>query len=290
MPVNDALSMAFQMDIEECRTGLFRGLAESSLKQQWQNFNAKEAICFVDNQAAILIADSPTIPVIMLFVKQDGEYLIDFSALWLFSMNMRASIILNIASYALEKGQNELATEFLAVASNLIAPYQRLVRLMIKNPFVGQIITTKRKQEIREELEHAKQAAEKAHMLEASLQTAIPLDEYERILEITSNMATVMERSPETFAQLGEEHIRQHFLVQLNGTYAGNATGETFNYNGKTDILVRRNNLNLFIAECKFWRGEKALSDTIDQLLNYATWRDTRLAIFLFNRNRDLSN
>jgi len=38
---------------------------------------------------------------------------------------------------------------------------------------------------------------------------------------------------------MDEESIRQHFLVQLNGQYEGQATGETFNFEGKTDILVR---------------------------------------------------
>ena len=33
--------------------------------------------------------------------------------------------------------------------------------------------------------------------------------------------------------------LRQHFLVQLNGQYEGQAVGETFNYEGKTDILIR---------------------------------------------------
>jgi hypothetical protein len=36
-----------------------------------------------------------------------------------------------------------------------------------------------------------------------------------------------------------EEDLRQHFLAQLNGHFEGSATGETFNYEGKTDILIR---------------------------------------------------
>ena len=37
---------------------------------------------------------------------------------------------------------------------------------------------------------------------------------------------------------MDEEALRSHFLVQLNGHYEGQATGETFNYEGKTDILI----------------------------------------------------
>ena len=112
---------------------------------------------------------------------------------------------------------------------------------------------------------------------------------YENILEIIQNMVAVMERSPHAFAEMGEEDLRQHFLVQLNGQYEGQATGETFNYTGKTDILIRVNGKNIFIAECKFWKGPKGLVDTVDQLLSYASWRDTKTAILLFNRDRQFS-
>ncbi|MFM9616172.1 hypothetical protein ACKI18_46870, partial [Streptomyces niveiscabiei] len=62
----------------------------------------------------------------------------------------------------------------------------------------------------------------------------------------------MMERSPTAFKTMGEEDLRQHFLVQLNGQFDGAATGETFNYEGKTDILLRVAGRNIFIAECKF--------------------------------------
>lgn len=98
-----------------------------------------------------------------------------------------------------------------------------------------------------------------------------------------------MERSPGAFANMGEEDLRQHFLVQLNAQYEGLATGETFNYEGKTDILIRYEGKNVFIAECKFWQGEKGLLEAIDQLLSYTSWRDTKTAILLFNRRKNFS-
>jgi hypothetical protein len=119
---------------------------------------------------------------------------------------------------------------------------------------------------------------------------ALPSEEYESILEIIYNMALVMERSPQTFSKLEEEEIRDHFLMILNANYEGQATGETFNYKGKTDILIRIEGKNVFIAECKFWRGEKKFSETIDQLLGYTGWRDTKTAILLFNKNQDFSS
>lgn len=114
-------------------------------------------------------------------------------------------------------------------------------------------------------------------------------DDYEHILSVLDNMAHVMERSPSAFHHMDEEALRTHFLVQLNGHYEGQATGETFNYEGKTDILVRSGDKNIFIAECKFWGGPKKLSETIDQLLGYSSWRDTKTAVIIFNRNRAFS-
>jgi len=112
---------------------------------------------------------------------------------------------------------------------------------------------------------------------------------YEHILGVIDNMAHVMERSPSAFVGSGEEALRQHFLVQLNGHYQGAATGETFNFTGKTDILIRVNGKNIFIAECKFWAGEKVFTETIDQLLGYLSWRDTKASVIIFNRNRNFS-
>ena len=112
---------------------------------------------------------------------------------------------------------------------------------------------------------------------------------YEHILEVLQNMAHVMERDPSAFETMDEESIRSHFLVQLNGHYEGQATGETFNYEGKTDILVRSEGKNIFIGECKFWSGQKMLTETIDQVLGYTSWRDTKVAVIIFNRNKDFS-
>lgn len=118
---------------------------------------------------------------------------------------------------------------------------------------------------------------------------ALADEQYENILQIMSHMVRVMEYSPSAFAHADEEAIRTHFLMQLNGQYQGQATGETFNYEGKTDILIKDQGRNIFIAECKFWRGEKAYAETIDQLLGYLSWRDTKAAIVVFNRNKDFT-
>ncbi len=118
---------------------------------------------------------------------------------------------------------------------------------------------------------------------------ALSAEDYEEILRIMKNMVHVMELSPHAFSAMGEEDMRSHFLVQLNGAFQGQATGETFNFQGKTDILIRVDGKNIFIAECKFWKGEKSFLATLDQLLSYLSWRDTKAAVVMFNRNADFS-
>lgn len=115
------------------------------------------------------------------------------------------------------------------------------------------------------------------------------MQDYEHILSVIRNMIVAMERSPRAFKGMKEEDLRQHFLVQLNGHYEGQATGETFNFQGKTDILIRVEGKNIFIAECKFWHGPESLKNAIDQLLNYVSWRDTKTALLIFSRGKELS-
>jgi hypothetical protein len=113
--------------------------------------------------------------------------------------------------------------------------------------------------------------------------------EYQYILKILEDMSLMMERSPSAFERLEEEHLRDFFLMVLNGHYEGRATGETFNTGGKTDILIREQNQNIFIAECKYWHGEKSLVEALDQLLGYLNWRDTKACLVVFNRNKNFS-
>ena len=102
-------------------------------------------------------------------------------------------------------------------------------------------------------------------------------------------MTHVMERSPNAFREMQEEDLRSHYLVQLNAQYEGQATGETFNNQGKSDILIRSRDKNIFVAECKFWTGPSSFEDAIDQLLGYVCWRDTKTALVVFNRGTEMS-
>lgn len=129
-----------------------------------------------------------------------------------------------------------------------------------------------------------------AHTTAYAPEPAIEMAEYEHILSIIQSTAIILERSPQAFRNMDEKNLRDQFLVPLNSHYEGQTTGETFNASGKTDILIRDGDRSVFIAECKIWRGPKSFSSAIDQLLSYATWRDTKTAILIFNRNKKLSD
>ncbi|MFD0076091.1 hypothetical protein ACFVIY_27015 [Streptomyces sp. NPDC127166] len=108
---------------------------------------------------------------------------------------------------------------------------------------------------------------------------------YEAALEVLRNQRNALERAPGTSAKMGEEEIRNLLLIGLNSHFEGQAAGEVFNNTGKTDILIRVDDRHIFIGECKIWKGPKTISDTLDQLLGYLTWRDTKAALLLFIRS-----
>jgi hypothetical protein len=115
----------------------------------------------------------------------------------------------------------------------------------------------------------------------------LSLTDYDEILKVISSMAKVYERSPTVFRHMEEEALRTILLVGLNGLFKGNATGETFNGEGKNDILIRVEDKNIFIAECLFWDGPAHFRKKItEQLLRYSTWHDSKLAAIVFNRKK----
>jgi len=115
--------------------------------------------------------------------------------------------------------------------------------------------------------------------------------DYHEILKIIHDAGRNFEMYPSTYKGRDEEALRDSILFVLQPNFeGGTATGETFNKGGKTDILLRYESSNIFIAECKFWKGPKSFLSTIDQLLRYLTWRDSKAAIILFNKNVSNTN
>lgn len=112
----------------------------------------------------------------------------------------------------------------------------------------------------------------------------ITVQDYEHILSVIRHEGRTFEATPKTYAVHDEEELRDIMLAHLNGHYQGTATGETFRRLGKTDIRIEDQDRAAFVAECKIWRGERELSNAINQLLGYLTWRDCKTALILFNK------
>lgn len=114
---------------------------------------------------------------------------------------------------------------------------------------------------------------------------------YIRILEIIHDVGEVFQNYPSTYKDKKEEDLRDYILLFLQPNFDGaSVTGETFNKRGKTDILIKYEGSNVFIGECKVWKGSKQLHSTIDQLLRYSTWRDTKSAIIFFVNNKGITS
>jgi len=80
---------------------------------------------------------------------------------------------------------------------------------------------------------------------------------FEHILNVVRLTIASSEQSPGTYADMGEEDLRQVVRAALNTHYEGAANAEAFNFGGETDILVNDHGRSLFIAECKIWAGQK---------------------------------
>ncbi|HEX5155053.1 MAG TPA: hypothetical protein VFW07_26600 [Parafilimonas sp.] len=108
---------------------------------------------------------------------------------------------------------------------------------------------------------------------------------YNDIKEVLYNVGKAIERKPSIYLSKHEEDLRDIFLLFLETRYdSTSGVGEAFNKKGKTDILLKysKDGSNLFVAECKFWRGQKSFHEAIDQLLGYLTYRDSKTALILF--------
>ncbi|MFI2318500.1 hypothetical protein AMK17_32475 [Streptomyces sp. CB00072] len=106
-----------------------------------------------------------------------------------------------------------------------------------------------------------------------------------KVLRGTRNQ---IERLPSLHQGKQEEDIRDVLTAALGGAFEGQATGESFNGKGKTDILLRIDDRNILIGECKFWAGahtkDKGISAIVTQLLGYLTRNDRQTALLLFIR------
>jgi hypothetical protein len=120
---------------------------------------------------------------------------------------------------------------------------------------------------------------------------AIDDDAFSDIVSDLVSITRTFERLAVTYAEMAEERLRDQILAMLGNVY-GPTTGESFSKRGKSDIYLPWDGGNaVFLAECKWWSGEKAFREhDLPQLLDrYVVWRDTHAAMVLFIRNKDAS-
>jgi hypothetical protein len=113
------------------------------------------------------------------------------------------------------------------------------------------------------------------------------------IKEVLYNVGKAIERKPSIYKDKHEEDLRDIFLLFLETRYESTTgVGEAFNKKGRTDILLKyaKDGTNLFVAECKVWKGQKKLLEAIDQLLGYLTHRDSKTALIFFVDQKEMSS
>ena len=111
--------------------------------------------------------------------------------------------------------------------------------------------------------------------------------DYNDILSTIKHTGCTYERTPASYKSLHEEDLRNTLLAALNASYMGDAFGEAFRNNGKTDICIERENRAAFVAECKMWTGQKEVGSALTQLDSYLTWRDCKTALIYFVNRKD---
>lgn len=118
---------------------------------------------------------------------------------------------------------------------------------------------------------------------------AVALGDFAAIAETIASFGSAAERFPGTFAPMGEEVLRELVLVVLNNQF-GPSAGELFSRIGKTDIAILADEGPVFIAECKVWHGSTKFAEGVQQLLDYLVWRDTKAAMVLFVKNKNVTD
>ncbi|MFZ7114905.1 MAG: hypothetical protein ACO1G9_05975 [Bacteroidota bacterium] len=129
---------------------------------------------------------------------------------------------------------------------------------------------------------------------EFSSEPTMAKETYIDVIHTIYNSGKNMEKKPSLYKDKDEESLRDQFLFVLESRYNGTtASGEAFNKDGKTDIMLKyaKDGSNLFIAECKIWKGAVEFHKAISQLFDrYLTWRDSKVSVIFFVQNTDFSS
>lgn len=147
----------------------------------------------------------------------------------------------------------------------------------------------KTKDEYEKEREARKKSEEQFITLTNILSThvpSLPKDSFmDRIIRVLSDAGRNFEKRYETFAKLTEPELRDHLLAFLNNEFRDEASGETIQSKGKTDIHIKNPNdyREIVIIECKKWKGEKQYVEGFNQKIGYLTGREKKSILLTFS-------
>lgn len=121
---------------------------------------------------------------------------------------------------------------------------------------------------------------------ESNLQPYLESDVINAVIDLIKNQGRQFEISRVTYSKLLEPDLRNIILGMLNAIFEGEATGESFVGEGKTDILLKLNiEGGILSAECKNWSGEIGYQKGIDQHFGYLTWSQDYMIQITFSKN-----
>jgi hypothetical protein len=107
----------------------------------------------------------------------------------------------------------------------------------------------------------------------------------DRILRVLFDAGRNFEKNYKTYAKLLEPELRDVLLSLLNNEFRDEATGETIQGKGKTDIHVKNpeDYREIVIVECKKWKGEKQYIEGFNQKMGYLTGREKKSILLTFS-------
>ncbi len=149
--VTEALAVAFQFDAEGIRSDFFDGFEKSLAGIGWYDFAEGDdrSFVFVDDEQAVLFAETPITPLIMLFVRDvDGAFRVDMEAVMAFSLAITASKLYKIGLRALELDRRGQALVYFELSASLRKVYGRLKACLTENVIGRQMVTPVRAVEI----------------------------------------------------------------------------------------------------------------------------------------------
>lgn len=232
VPIHRGLALAFQMDLEEQRTGFFKGVANGFEKMGWHDFSNDDHIAFLEGDGAVFVASTPNIKLLMPFVAvTNGGYKVDFECFQVFSMSVTASSLSDIAKRCLVLSLRTESLAYFELAAALLPAYQRARGLLAEHPVVRQFVTDQRRADLIGQEECALSARDQLRRLstgrDADLHKAevdVSVAQFDTKLDHTAAAAVAVGTSPQAHGTMNMQGMTVHAETVI---FAGAATPGT---------------------------------------------------------------